>query len=208
MSYVRPVNCRYLDPIELVWYATARRLGLRVGRNPAIFSLTDGTGLLELGPKSTLDADDSAAQMIFHELCHWITNGEESFTLRDWGFPLDDELDWREHACLRLQAALADGHGLRRVLAPTSPFREYYDQLPQSPFEPLDGEHNGAEILALAQAAWRRSSGPPWGDALHAALSATARITEVISPFLSDYATDLPDDDLPSLWARACPSSG
>ncbi|HNC95158.1 MAG TPA: hypothetical protein PKW90_03475, partial [Myxococcota bacterium] len=100
-DYERPVKARYLDPVEVVWYATAARLGLRVRRNPSIFSMTDGTGLLELGPKDTLDADDCTAQMIFHELCHWITNGLETFELRDWGFPLEAELDWREHSCLR-----------------------------------------------------------------------------------------------------------
>lgn len=169
--------------------------------------MTDGTGLLELGPKDTLDADDSAAQMIFHEICHWITNGEDSFTLRDWGFPLDDELDWREHACLRLQAALADRHGLRRVLAPTSPFREYYDQLPDDPFAPLPGEPHVESILTLAREAHARAFGPPWGVHLLAALDATAQIERTVAPFLADYATDIPGDPLPSLWARACRST-
>ena len=33
-----------------------------------------------------LDADDNAGQMVFHEICHWITNGVETFGERDWGF--------------------------------------------------------------------------------------------------------------------------
>ena len=102
-GYERPIRSRYRDPVELIWIVTARRLGLTVRRNAEIYSATDGRGLLEHGPQETLDPDDSLAQMIFHELCHWITNGVESFHERDWGFPLDAELDWREHSGVRLQ---------------------------------------------------------------------------------------------------------
>ena len=153
MSYERPVESRYIDPVELVWFATGRRLGLRIRRNPTIFSATDGTGLLEFGPRDTLDPDDTLAQMLFHEICHWITNGERTFTERDWGFDLDADLDWREHACLRLQAALADEHGLRAVLAPTSQFRAYYDQVPVDPFGPVDGWPHEERVVPLAREA-------------------------------------------------------
>lgn len=200
VEYERPIRSRYLDPVEVVWYATARRLGLQIRRNPAIFSMTDGTGLLELGPKDTLDPDDSAAQMIFHEFCHWITNGLETFQERDWGFALDSELDWREHACLRLQAWLAGRHGLRQVLAPTSGFRKYYDAIPADVLEPLEGWPYEPEIVALAAVAMERSQGAPWGKPIEEALRATAQIRGELLPFLDDYATDLPADDLPSLW--------
>jgi hypothetical protein len=200
--YTRPIDARYLDPLELVWYATAARFGLTIRRNPAIFSMTDGTGLLELGPKDTLDPEDSAAQMIFHEICHWITNGEETFTERDWGFPLDMGLDWREHACLRLQATLAGAHGLRTVLAPTSPFREYYDLIPEDTLSPLPGSYREEDVIELAALAIERAKGPPWGETLQAALRATAAIRGITAQFLSDYATDLEGDALPSLWGR------
>lgn len=196
----RPIERRYLDPLDLVWLATARRLGLRVRRNPAIFSATDGTGLLELGPRETLDADDATAQMIFHELCHWITNGLETFHERDWGFALDAELDWREHACLRLQAALADTQGLRRQLAPTSQFRGYYDRVPADPFGPVPDAPHEEEVVALARVAWARAHGEPWARPLAEALEATARIRGVVAPFLADYQSDLAGDALPSLW--------
>ena len=199
--YERPILSRYLDPLELVWYATAKRLGLTVRRNPAIFSMTDGTGLLELGPKDTLDADDSAAQMIFHEICHWITNGVETFSERDWGFPLHDDLDWREHACLRLQAHLSGEHALRQVLAPTSPFRAYYDEIPADPLRPHPGGWREEEVVALAALAIERAAGEPWGETVQAALRATAAMREVAGQFLSDYATDI-EDPLPSLWGR------
>ena len=204
IAYQRPIRSRYLDPIELIWYATARRLGLHVRRDPAIFSMTDGTGLLALGPEDTLDPDDSAAQMIFHEFCHWITNGLETFSQRDWGFALDGELDWREHACLRLQATLAGRYGLRQVLAPTSPFRGYYDLIPADPLEPLPGWPLEDRVVARAVEAIGWAAGAPWGGPLAAALEATARVRAQLVPFLGDYTTDLDADRLPSLWGRGC----
>lgn len=202
MSYERPVTARYQDPVDLIWFATARRLGLHIRRNPAIFSATDGSGLLELGPRDSLDADDSVAQMVLHELCHWATNGLETFRERDWGFDLDAELDWREHSCLRLQAAITSLHGLRALLAPTSGFREYYDAIPDDPFAPLDDSPREQQVVELARLAFRRIQAPPLGGPVAEALHATAAIRGVVRGFLGDYATDLPDDPLPSLWAR------
>jgi hypothetical protein len=207
-SYERPIGARYLDPLALVWLATARRLGLHVRRNPAIFSATDGTGLLELGPLDTLDPDDTTAQMIFHELCHWITNGLETFHARDWGFDLDAELDWREHTCLRLQAHLAgsarcaDGSDLRQVLAPTSQFRAYYDAIPADVLEPVPGWPHEDEVVALARVVIERARGEPWAAPLAEALRATAQLRDVVTPFMPDYATDIANDALPSLWSR------
>jgi hypothetical protein len=200
--YERPIRSRYVDPLEVVWLATARRLGLHVRRNAAIFSATDGTGLLELGPKDTLDPDDTTAQMILHEICHWIVNGVETFHERDWGFDLDGPSDPREHAGLRVQAALADPYGLRQVLAPTSPVREYYDTLPADPLAPMDGSPFETEVVGLARTGFGRAGGEPWAGPLRDALTATRRLRDVVTPFLSDYQTDIPDDSLPSLWSR------
>jgi hypothetical protein len=202
MDYDRPIQARYRDPLDLVWLATARRLGLTVRRNPAIFSATDGTGLLELGPFDTLDPDDTTAQMILHELCHWITNGLETFHERDWGFALDSELDWREHACLRLQAGLTGRYGLRTMLAPTSQFRMYYDTIPDDVLAPLPGWPHEDEVVALAAVALERADREPWGTPMRAAFEATARMRDALAPFLPDYCTDAERDELPSLWAR------
>jgi len=198
----RAVLSRYRDPLDVVWLATARRLGLHIRRNEAIYSATDGTGLLELGPQHTLDADDCLAQMIFHEINHWITNGEATFRQRDWGFDLDAELDWREHSCLRLQAALAGVHGLRGVLAPTSGFRGYYDRIPTDVLAPLDDSAREREVVALAAESIARSAGRPWQPALDEALRATAALRDALRPFLADFAPDIEGDALPSLWSR------
>jgi hypothetical protein len=196
--------------VDVVWFATMRRYGLTIRRNPAIFSMTDGNGRLDLGPRSTLDPDDSAAQMIFHEICHWITNGEKTLHERDWGFALDADLDWREHACLRLQAALSQVHGLRLVLAPTSQFRAYYDALPTDPFGPMEQEApppgsgwpHEDEVIALAREAVARAAGAPFSGPLQDALRATAGVRAALVPLLRHYATDIDDDVLPSLWSR------
>lgn len=201
-TYERPIEARYLDPLELVWLSTARRLGLHVRRDPKIFSMTDGTGLLALGTRDTLDEDDTVAQMVLHELCHWIVNGLESFGERDWGFPLWDEIDPREHACLRLQAWLADTVGLRHMFGPTGCFRQYYDRIPADPLEPMEDCPWEREVVQLAAEAIRRAEGAPWAGPVGEALRATAAIHGVVRPFLADYATEIEGDPLPSLWAR------
>lgn len=197
----RAIHARYLDPLELVWLATAKRLGITIRRSPEVFSMSDGTGLLELGTRDTLDPDDSPAQMIFHEICHWIVNGEETRHERDWGFPVVETVDWREFPALRLQAALADAHGLRTFLAPTSGFRRYYDLIPVDPFEPLDDSPDEARTVARAREALGRSAGEPWGTPLQAALVGTAQLAHTVRDFLDAYQTEHADDTLPSLWA-------
>lgn len=201
-TWERPVLARYLDPLELVWLATCKRLGLRVRRNPHVFSMTDGTGLLELGPRESLDADDTLAQQVFHELCHWITNGVEAFSQRDWGFPVDDALDPREHACLRLQAWLAGRHGLRGMFGPTGVYRQYYDRLGDDPLAPLDDSEWEHTVVGLARDAIARAQRPPFAGPIDDALRATAALRGVVAPFLADYATEIDDDPLPSLWSR------
>lgn len=200
-GWQRPVRARYVDPLELVWLATLHRFGLRLRRDPAIYSMTDGQGLLALSTRDDLDADDSLAQMALHEICHWITNGADSFEQRDWGFPLWDQIDVREHGCLRLQAWLADAHGLRAFYAPTSGFRQYYDKLPPDPLQPLDDTEWEAAAVRIARDAARRARLPLWWGPLQAALAATAGIRQNVRPFLADYRSEHEGDALPPLWA-------
>ena len=201
-NYERPILSRYTDPLELIWLATAKRLGMTIRRNPSIFSATDGSGLLELGPRTDLDADDTLAQMVFHEICHWVTNGKETFTERDWGFPLDVELDAREHACLRLQAWWTTQFGVRTLLAPTSTFRDYYNRIPADPLQPMDDSEWEKEVVFLASAAVERTREEPWTGTVDRALEATRQLGVCVVPFLSDYATEFDGDSLPSMWQQ------
>jgi Fe-S-cluster containining protein len=168
----RPITARYQDPLDAVWLAAAARMGLRVERSGEVYASTDGRGLLLIADAASMDADDCLAQMIFHELCHSLVQGEDSFRQVDWG--LDNETDQhliREHACLRLQAALLAEYGLRRVLAPTTDHRAFYDALPAHPFAA------GREPASvLARLAWRRVDRAPWGPHLRTALDATHAI--------------------------------
>jgi hypothetical protein len=201
-EYVRPILSRYLDPYELIWLSTAKRLGLVIRRDPTIFSRTEGDGVLWLGPRSDLDSDDTLAQMLFHELCHWFTNGLETFHIADWGFDLGDDPDPREYGALRLQAWLADRHGLRAMFSPTGKFREYFDKLPGDPLQPLDDSPAEALVVEIARRAIETSQLLPHGPIVEEALAATARLRSLVAPFLSDYCTEIEADNLPSLWGR------
>ena len=200
----RQVRHRYLDPLEQVWLATARRVGLRVERSGEVYASTDGGGTLRLGAHATLDADDCLAQMIFHELCHALVEGPASFAHPDWGLDNTGDRDVaREHACLRAQATLAGRHGLRALLAPTTGFREFYDRLSEDPLAPAPGAAAADPSLALARAAVARAQEPPWAPYLDSALCATAAIARAVAPFAR--AADEPAAALPSLW-RLAPS--
>ncbi|HUS28962.1 MAG TPA: YkgJ family cysteine cluster protein [Kofleriaceae bacterium] len=187
----RVVTYRYIDPLTQVWVGTARKIGLRVIRTTDAYAATDGAGTLSIGSNETLDRDDSLAQMIFHELCHSLVEGEESFRRPDWGMDnTGPDHDWREHACLRVQWVLTGRYGLRVLFAPTTDFRtSFWDRLSDSGSDVLEDRTerspNGAiDVLAdrtdrsviAAITALRRADHPPWGPHLAAALEATARI--------------------------------
>lgn len=189
---------RYLDPLDHIWLAAAARIGLRVERSAEVYAATDGAGLLHVGEPGDLDPDDCLAQMIFHELCHALVQGPHSFAQPDWG--LDNETDRdvpREHACLRVQAALAGRHGLRTALAPTTDFRGFYDRLPADPLEGPAGDPD----VALAREALVRADQPPWAPHLAHALTDTAAIARLAARWT---APDLADP-LPPLWATVDP---
>ncbi len=197
-NWERPLERRYRDPLELIWLATARRLGLTVRRDPSCFASSDGRGTLTLAPDDALDPDDCLAQMIFHECCHWLTNGTDSVEKEDWGFTPGVEGDLRENACLRVQTALADQHGLRRFLAPTTVYRQYHDALGEDAFAPLDDSEREREIVTLAEAACLRAAKPPFSPALEDALVATRELEDVVARFLTDCPPD--PDQLGELW--------
>ena len=175
----REVTARYSDPLAQVWVTAARRIGLRVVRTPDAYAATDGRGTLAIGDATTLDPDDSLAQMIFHELCHSLVEGEGSFERPDWGMDnTGPDHDWREHACLRVQWVLTGRHGLRAVFAPTTDFRAFWDQLSGD----VLADRTDRSVVA-AVAALRRAALPPWAPALGEALAATATIAAASAPF-------------------------
>jgi hypothetical protein len=177
----RPVHAHYIDPLSHIWVSAAQQLGLRVGRDPLGYATTDGSGQLTIAPDDELDSDDCLAQIILHELCHALIEGEASFQRPDWGLHSDGVAATyggdavREEACLRLQAALLRPHGLRGLLGPTTEFRSFYDALPA---DPLDRQlsHAGDPALPLAWEGLRRASQLPFRRPIEAALQATAAI--------------------------------
>ena len=191
LAVVRQVTQRYVDPLAEVWLGAAKRIGLRVVRTPDAYAATDGGGTLAIGSDATLDADDSLAQMIFHELCHSLVEGEAAFARPDWGMDnTGPDHDWREHACLRLQWVLAGRHGLRALLAPTTDFRAFWDALAGD----VLAERREPSVQA-AIAGIRRAAQPPWAPFLGDALAATARIAEEAARFAAAA-----DADAPPLW--------
>src|SRR3954469_20903259 len=133
--------------IEELWIAAASRCGFQVIRSSAAYASTDGRGTIQIGERQTLDDDDSVAQLVLHELCHALVQGEARWTSPDWG--LDNTTnhdDVREEACLRLQAHFAAKQGLRIEMTPTTEWKGYYRALPEAP---LEGE---GEACALARA--------------------------------------------------------
>ncbi|MEP7112338.1 MAG: YkgJ family cysteine cluster protein, partial [Ilumatobacteraceae bacterium] len=60
-------------------------------------------GTLLIGTDETLDADDSLAQMIFHEICHAIVAGPENFGSTDWGLDNNNAVE-RSHCASGVKA--------------------------------------------------------------------------------------------------------
>jgi hypothetical protein len=181
---VREVTHRYIDPLAQVWLGAARRIGLRVVRTSDAYAATDGHGTLAIGDDAALDADDSLAQMILHELCHSLVEGEPAFARADWGMDnTGPDHDWREHACLRVQWVLTGRHGLRALFAPTTEFRAFWDRLAGDVLADRADPSVQAAIAGL-----QRVDEPPWAPALGEALAATAAIAQVAARFAAEPA--------------------
>lgn len=159
--------------IDEIWRRAAARVGFQIGRTDAAYATSDGKGCIAIGATPTLDGDDALAQLVFHELCHAITEGEASLSKPDWGLDNVPEHTVREHACLRLQASLADRFGLRDEMAPTTPYRAYYLALSS---DPLRDAHEGGDgqAASLSAAACGRFDASSWRLSIEAALAETA----------------------------------
>lgn len=157
--------------IDKVWIDCAQRIGFLIRRSPEAYASSDGRGTIVVGTRDTLDDDDSLAQLILHELCHALVQGEAHLQEPDWGLDnTSDRDDERERACLLLQAHLADGHALRAQLAPTTVWRSYYNEIQAVP---LAGNARAAE---LAREALRCAARLAWDAPIDAALTETARL--------------------------------
>ena len=202
---MRTIHARYEDPLDRLWITCAERVGLSLVREAGAYASTDGRGTLRIAIPAELDADDSLAQMIFHELCHALVEGPEAFQREDWGLDntSDDDV-LREHACIRTQAFLARSRGLGTVLAPTTDFRLFHDALGPDPLVRSEAEaafndaRGAARSITLAKKAIARVDTRPWSPHLTEALDATASLAETMRSFLPK-STSAP---LASLWTK------
>ena len=179
----RTVKSFYQDPIEITWRYAARQCGIEVQRHPDVFAAWDGLSVLQIGTADTLDADDSLAQMILHELCHALVAGPDGFKQMDWGLDYDcPEHQVYERASLRLQAAFADEVGMRSFFASTTDFREYFDQLPADPLSKSGND----PAAALAREGMQHAERIGWLLPIRTALGRTAAIAEQIQTIADD----------------------
>src|SRR3954454_11715389 len=110
--------------IDEIWMQAATRCGFHVIRSGAAYASSDGRGAITIGEPHTLDDDDSVAQLVLHEICHALVQGEERWSDPDWGLDnTTDHDDVREQACLRLQAHFAAAQGLRVEMTPTTEWK-------------------------------------------------------------------------------------
>ena len=120
----RSITHQYQDPLDLVWLKAAAELGMSVRRSGEVYASWDGERVLTLASNADFDADDSLAQLIFHEICHALVAGPSERQRPDWGLDNTSERDLvYEHACHRLQATLAGRYGLRDFFAVTTEWR-------------------------------------------------------------------------------------
>lgn len=172
----RELEHRYEDPLGLIWQACAGACGLTVVRSDEVYASFDGGDILSICTGQAFDPDDSLAQLIYHELCHGLVAGSVGQTRVDWGLDGDSPQGLvQEHACHRLQAALADRYGLRAFFAVTTDHRTYWDELPLDPLAPGDDP-----AIELARRGFHRALHGPWAAPLADALSRTAALATLL----------------------------
>ena len=136
------------EAITSLWISVAAEAGWQVIRTTDAYASSDGAGRIFVGIDEVLDADDAPAQLIFHELCHALTQGPASWTQPDWGLSNTDARDvLAEHACLCVHVLLATPFGLRAAMAPTTEYRAYHDALDASA---IAASAEGAAVRARA----------------------------------------------------------
>ena len=186
---MRHISRVYADPLDLIWTHAARQMGMTIVRSSEVNASWNGDGILTIGTSETLDPDDSLAQMVLHESCHALVEGPDSLTKPDWGLhSFDPSKRIHEHACLRLQAALADRYGMRDFFAATTMFRSYYDTIPSNPLT-----DDGDPAVLMAVNAWHDVCHGLWAEPLDLALRQTAQVATLLQNMT----------DASSLWHQA-----
>jgi Fe-S-cluster containining protein len=166
-----------LASIDAIWIEAVERVGFAVERSREVYAAADGRGRILIGVDEILDADDALGQLLFHELCHAIVEGEAAWRAPDWGLENVRSHHPREHACLRLGGVLADRFGLRSAMAPTTEYRGFYAALGPDPVSPPD---DASVLAARAALSWFERS--RWKEPVHAALAATAALVGETHP--------------------------
>lgn len=164
---VMPEAVAALRALDGVWREAAAGLGVDVVRGGLdAWVAWDGVGTLHVTPD--LDADDTLAQIVLHELSHWMAEGADARGRPDWGLANEDARDHpREVEALRLQWGLCRAHGLERALVPTTVYRALWGVWLAAPEE--------ADVRA--RRAWGRCPprAPGLEEAVRRALAETAR---------------------------------
>jgi hypothetical protein len=164
------------EEADRIWLNAAALLGISIARAADVYASWDGKGTLTLASEQYLDPDDCLAQMIFHELCHLLVSGEQAREQVDWGVDNTSPKDLvYEYATNRLQAALSQAYGLRTFMGVTTMWRPYYDALPRDPLATGDDA-----AIPLARSGLERARKAPYREVLHAALSGTAALADVL----------------------------
>ena len=154
---------RATDPL---WVQLLEHAGFRLARRSTSYVWYDGRGEVAIAPDEELDADDTLAQIILHEMVHLLVQGEEARTEPDWGLDnLTDSDAYLEEAALVVQLRLLTLWGLEAVLVPTTDFRGYY--LAEAASEAR------ADRMQAAEAGWARWLVWPHRAAAERALAAT-----------------------------------
>lgn len=165
-----PVPAAARPALDRIWIEAAAELGVPVARGGEAYVHWDGR-CLHLADDPHLDADDTVAQLILHELCHALTQGEALRATPDWGLDnTSDDDAVAERACLRLQAHLLGGHGLRAFLYPTTVVQPFYLGLP---LDALRSDHDPPSLPRARRAALAAAR-PPFARVLGGALAASA----------------------------------
>lgn len=127
--------------------------------------------ILWVANEADLDADDTLAQIILHELCHHLVEGTDSHQQDDWGLNnmTDDDLP-NEYAALRLQAAILGTPLQRQYLQPTTDHRWFYEALGDQPLTQENHATTDPKSILLAQKGWKTWLGWPQRTALQALL--------------------------------------